>query len=105
MTDLHRYQELTLGHCTVDVAEFLEPEMSQNDSKAQSCTPTAFLQDLSSPVDHDDVFLAPRTNTAKEGGTYHHLFVKSNRSFVTKLIIVRENSNSNNDNKNTNNTW
>ncbi|XP_076582112.1 phosphatidylinositol 3-kinase regulatory subunit gamma-like isoform X2 [Chaetodon auriga] len=51
----------------VDVAEFLEPEMGQNDSEAQSHTLTAFLQDLSSPVDHDDVFPALRTNIAKEG--------------------------------------
>ncbi|XP_041791174.1 phosphatidylinositol 3-kinase regulatory subunit gamma-like [Chelmon rostratus] len=51
----------------VDVAEFLEPEMGQNNSEAQSHTLTAFLQDLSSPVDHDDVFPALRTNIAKEG--------------------------------------
>ncbi|XP_053178970.1 phosphatidylinositol 3-kinase regulatory subunit gamma-like [Scomber japonicus] len=47
--------------------EFLEPEMGQNDSEAQSHTLTAFLQDLSFPVDNDDVFPALRTNVAKEG--------------------------------------
>ncbi|XP_051231973.1 phosphatidylinositol 3-kinase regulatory subunit beta-like isoform X1 [Dicentrarchus labrax] len=47
--------------------EFLESEMGQNDSEAQSHTLTAFLQDLSSPVDHDDVFPSLTTNTAKEG--------------------------------------
>lgn len=40
--------------------------MGQNDSEAQSHTLTAFLQDLSSPVDPDDVFPALRTNTATE---------------------------------------
>ncbi|KAM9358385.1 phosphatidylinositol 3-kinase regulatory subunit gamma-like [Symphorus nematophorus] len=49
------------------VQEFLEPEMDQNDSEAQSHKLTAFLQDLSSPADHDDVFPALRTNIAKEG--------------------------------------
>ncbi|KAM7409647.1 hypothetical protein PAMA_001236 [Pampus argenteus] len=47
--------------------EFLEAEMGQNDSEAQSHTLTAFLQDLSSPVDNDDVFPALRTNIDKEG--------------------------------------
>lgn len=49
--------------------------MGQNDSEAQSHSLTAFLQDLSSPVDHDDVFPALRTNIAKEGGTLQHLFL------------------------------
>ncbi|XP_037626860.1 phosphatidylinositol 3-kinase regulatory subunit beta-like isoform X1 [Sebastes umbrosus] len=49
------------------VQEFSEPEMGQSDSEAQSRTLTAFLQDLSSPVDHDDVFPALRTNIVKEG--------------------------------------
>ncbi|XP_065811828.1 phosphatidylinositol 3-kinase regulatory subunit gamma-like isoform X2 [Labrus bergylta] len=48
------------------VQELFEPEMGQNDSGAQSCSLTAILQDLSSPVDHD-VFPVPRTNIAKEG--------------------------------------
>lgn len=47
--------------------EFLEPEMGQNDSEAQSHTLTAFLQDLSSPVDNDDVSPALRTNNTQEG--------------------------------------
>ncbi|GLD49881.1 phosphatidylinositol 3-kinase regulatory subunit gamma-like isoform X2 [Lates japonicus] len=47
--------------------EFLEPEMGQNNSEAQSHTLTTFLQDLSSLVDHDDVFPALRNNVAKEG--------------------------------------
>ncbi|XP_036969548.1 phosphatidylinositol 3-kinase regulatory subunit gamma-like isoform X2 [Acanthopagrus latus] len=51
----------------VDFAEFLEPEMGQNDSEAQSHILTAFLQDPSSPVDPDDVFPALRTNIAMEG--------------------------------------
>lgn len=64
--------------------------MSQNDSEAQSCTLTAFLQDLSSPVDHDDVFLAVRTNIAKEGGTHQlcSLYLKCNRSLVAYLITL-----------------
>ncbi|XP_074490819.1 phosphatidylinositol 3-kinase regulatory subunit gamma-like isoform X3 [Sebastes fasciatus] len=49
------------------VQEFSEPEMGQSDSEAQSRTQTAFLQDLSSPVDHDDVFPALRTDIVKEG--------------------------------------
>ncbi|XP_031159792.1 phosphatidylinositol 3-kinase regulatory subunit gamma-like isoform X1 [Sander lucioperca] len=49
------------------VQEFLDPEMGQSDSEAQSHTLTAFLQDLSSPVDPDDVFPALRTNIVKEG--------------------------------------
>ncbi|KAM7388030.1 hypothetical protein PAMP_024231 [Pampus punctatissimus] len=51
--------------------EFLEAEMGQNDSEAQSHTLTAFLQDLSSPVDNDDVFPALRTNIDKEGELQH----------------------------------
>uniref|UniRef100_A0A8C9YYK3 Phosphoinositide-3-kinase regulatory subunit 2 n=1 Tax=Sander lucioperca TaxID=283035 RepID=A0A8C9YYK3_SANLU len=58
---------VTLGCCAFDVAEFLDPEMGQSDSEAQSHTLTAFLQDLSSPVDPDDVFPALRTNIVKEG--------------------------------------
>lgn len=49
--------------------------MGQNDSEAQSHTLTAFLQDLSFPVDNDDVFPALRTNVAKEGGTVFVLLV------------------------------
>nr|XP_046246892.1 phosphatidylinositol 3-kinase regulatory subunit gamma-like [Scatophagus argus] len=59
--------QVTLGCCTFDVAEFSEPEMGQNDSEAQSHTLTAFLRDLSSPIDHDDVFPALRSNSTKEG--------------------------------------
>ncbi|XP_039984460.1 phosphatidylinositol 3-kinase regulatory subunit beta-like [Xiphias gladius] len=51
----------------VDVSEFLAPEVVQNDSEAQSHTLTAFLQDLSSLVDHDDAFPALRNNIAEEG--------------------------------------
>ncbi|TDH08681.1 hypothetical protein EPR50_G00100670 [Perca flavescens] len=49
------------------VQEFLDPEMGQSDREAQAHTLTAFLQDLSSPVDPDDVFPALRTNIVKEG--------------------------------------
>lgn len=49
--------------------------MGQNNSEAQSHTLTTFLQDLSSLVDHDDVFPALRNNVAKEGGTLQHLYV------------------------------
>ncbi|XP_074523562.1 phosphatidylinositol 3-kinase regulatory subunit gamma-like isoform X2 [Halichoeres trimaculatus] len=49
------------------VHELLEPEMGQNDSGAQSCSLTAFLPELSSPVDHNDAIPASRTNIAKEG--------------------------------------
>ncbi|XP_069558469.1 phosphatidylinositol 3-kinase regulatory subunit gamma-like isoform X1 [Brachyistius frenatus] len=45
--------------------EFLETEMGQNDSEAQSHKLTAFLQDLSSHV--DDVFPALKTNITQEG--------------------------------------
>ncbi|XP_038572904.1 phosphatidylinositol 3-kinase regulatory subunit beta-like [Micropterus salmoides] len=55
------------------VQEFLEPEMGQNDSEAQSHTLMAFMQELSSPVDHDDAFPALRTNTAKEGGPKNNI--------------------------------
>ena len=51
--------------------------MGQNDSEAQSHTLTAFLQDLSSPVDNDDVSPALRTNDAQEGGTLFVLLVQS----------------------------
>ena len=61
----------------VDVSEFLEPEVGQKDSEAQSHTLTAFLQDLSSLVDHDDAFPALRNNVAEEGGTLQHLLVRS----------------------------
>ncbi|XP_054874649.1 phosphatidylinositol 3-kinase regulatory subunit gamma-like isoform X3 [Amphiprion ocellaris] len=47
--------------------EFFETEMSQNDSEAQSPTPTSFLQDLQSYADHNDAFPALRTNVTKEG--------------------------------------
>ncbi|XP_069377888.1 phosphatidylinositol 3-kinase regulatory subunit gamma-like isoform X2 [Paralichthys olivaceus] len=47
--------------------EFLEPELSQNDSKAQSHALTTSLQDLSSLVDHDDVYPALKNNLVKEG--------------------------------------
>lgn len=50
--------------------------MGQNDSEAQSHTLTAFLQDLSLPVDDDDVFPALRSNIAKEGGTAFVLLVQ-----------------------------
>uniref|UniRef100_A0A8C9YXZ5 Phosphoinositide-3-kinase regulatory subunit 2 n=1 Tax=Sander lucioperca TaxID=283035 RepID=A0A8C9YXZ5_SANLU len=69
-------------------AEFLDPEMGQSDSEAQSHTLTAFLQDLSSPVDPDDVFPALRTNIVKEGGTLQHLFALLVRS-VTDLLYLR----------------
>ncbi|KAK2835338.1 hypothetical protein Q5P01_015822 [Channa striata] len=45
------------------VSDFLEPKMGQNDSEAQSHTLTEFLQDPSSPVDHE----ALRNINAKEG--------------------------------------
>ncbi|KAI3368215.1 hypothetical protein L3Q82_007936 [Scortum barcoo] len=48
------------------VQEFLEPEMGQNNSEAQSHTLTAVLQDLSSPVDQDDAFPALTTSIAKD---------------------------------------
>ena len=51
--------------------------MGQNDSEAQSHTLTAFLQDLSSPVDNDDVSPALRTNNTQEGGTLFVLLVQS----------------------------
>lgn len=59
--------------------------MGQNDSEAQSHTLTAFLQDLSSPVDHDDVVPALTTNIAREEGTLQHLFVLLVRS-ATDLL-------------------
>ncbi|XP_032382811.1 phosphatidylinositol 3-kinase regulatory subunit gamma isoform X2 [Etheostoma spectabile] len=49
------------------VQEFLDPEIGQSDSESQAHTLTAFLQDLSSPVDPDDVFPALRSNIVKEG--------------------------------------
>ncbi|XP_019125388.1 phosphatidylinositol 3-kinase regulatory subunit beta isoform X3 [Larimichthys crocea] len=51
----------------VDFAEFLEPDTGQSDSEAEAQTLTAFLQDLSSPVDHDDVFPALRIGIVEEG--------------------------------------
>ncbi|XP_035503583.1 phosphatidylinositol 3-kinase regulatory subunit gamma-like isoform X2 [Scophthalmus maximus] len=47
--------------------ELLEPESGQNDSEAQSHALTASLQDLSSLVDHDDVYPVLRNNITKEG--------------------------------------
>ncbi|XP_047198858.1 phosphatidylinositol 3-kinase regulatory subunit gamma [Hippoglossus stenolepis] len=47
--------------------EFSEPELGQNDSEAQSRALTASLQDLSSLVDHEDVYPALKNNLAKEG--------------------------------------
>lgn len=42
--------------------------MGQNNGEAQSDTLTAFLQDLCSSPDNDDVFPALTTNIAKEEG-------------------------------------
>lgn len=60
--------------------------MSKNNSEAQSSPVMEHLQDLPSPVDHDDVFLAPRTNTATDGGTrqVYSLYVKWSRSLLTR---------------------
>lgn len=49
--------------------------MGQNNSEAQSHTLTAFLPDLSSPVDHEDVFPVLRANIDKNGGIQLHAFV------------------------------
>ncbi|XP_042338700.1 phosphatidylinositol 3-kinase regulatory subunit gamma-like [Plectropomus leopardus] len=49
------------------IKEFLEFEMGENDSKARSHTVTAFLQDLSSPVDHGDVIPPLQTNNVNDG--------------------------------------
>ncbi|XP_034737108.1 phosphatidylinositol 3-kinase regulatory subunit gamma-like isoform X2 [Etheostoma cragini] len=49
------------------VQEFLDPEIGQSDRESQAHTLTAFLQDLSSPVDPDDVFPALRSNIVIEG--------------------------------------
>ncbi|XP_078114255.1 phosphatidylinositol 3-kinase regulatory subunit gamma-like [Sander vitreus] len=81
--------QVTLGCCAVDVAEFLDPEMGQSDSEAQSHTLTAFLQDLSSPVDPDDVFPALRTNIVKEG----ELQPKNNK---TKVMAACDSSSDDN---------
>ncbi|XP_035509876.1 phosphatidylinositol 3-kinase regulatory subunit gamma-like isoform X1 [Morone saxatilis] len=70
--------------------EFSESEMGQNDSEAQSHTLTAHLQDLSSPVDHDDVFPSLTTNTAKEGG---ELQLKNN---ITKAMAACNSSSDDN---------
>lgn len=60
--------------------------MSKNNNEAQSSPTTEHLQDLSSPVDHDDVFLAPRSNTATDGGTrqVYSLYVKCGRPLLTR---------------------
>ncbi|KAM9848875.1 phosphatidylinositol 3-kinase regulatory subunit gamma-like [Aulostomus maculatus] len=50
---------------TCQQTKFLESGLGQNNSEAQSHTLTAFLQDLSSPVDND-VFPGLRTNVATE---------------------------------------
>ncbi|XP_058495258.1 phosphatidylinositol 3-kinase regulatory subunit alpha-like isoform X3 [Solea solea] len=47
--------------------ESLESEVDQVDSEVQSHTQTAIVQDLSSLVDHNDVYPALRNNTAMEG--------------------------------------
>ncbi|KAM3619756.1 uncharacterized protein V6R79_013089 [Siganus canaliculatus] len=49
------------------VEAFLEPEMGQNDSEAQSHTRTGFLQDFSSTTDLDDVSPALRACIANGG--------------------------------------
>ncbi|KAM7012321.1 phosphatidylinositol 3-kinase regulatory subunit gamma-like [Tautogolabrus adspersus] len=64
--DISVENRLEASSAVQQVQELFEPEMGQNDSGAQSCSLTAILQDLSSPVDHD-VFPVPRTNIAKEG--------------------------------------
>lgn len=60
--------------------------MSKNNSEAQSSPIMEHLQDLSSPVDHDDVLLTPRTNTATDGGTrqLYSLYAKCSRSLLTR---------------------
>lgn len=55
----------------VDVAEVLETDEGQNDSEVQPRERVAFLQDLSSHVDEDDI--VPVLNMNKEEGTLHFL--------------------------------
>ncbi|XP_071342150.1 phosphatidylinositol 3-kinase regulatory subunit gamma-like isoform X2 [Trachinotus anak] len=69
--------------------EFLEPEVGQKDAEARSHTLTEFLQDLSSLVDHDDVFPSLRNNVAKEG----ELCPKNN---ITKAMASCESSSDDN---------
>ncbi|XP_059197385.1 phosphatidylinositol 3-kinase regulatory subunit gamma-like [Centropristis striata] len=56
--------------------ELAEAEMGQSGSEAQSATWTEFLQDLSSPGDHDDASPALTTSSVQDG----ELQTKKNRS-------------------------
>ncbi|XP_075878804.1 phosphatidylinositol 3-kinase regulatory subunit gamma-like isoform X2 [Nelusetta ayraudi] len=51
--------------------EFLDPEMSQNNSEAQSSTLMAHRQDASSSVDHDDALASLTTNFTREQEVQH----------------------------------
>lgn len=57
----------------VDVSEFLESEMGQSESEAQSDTLAAFLQDLSSHDHNDGTSLPGKTNSSKEGGALQYI--------------------------------
>ncbi|XP_068599584.1 phosphatidylinositol 3-kinase regulatory subunit gamma-like [Brachionichthys hirsutus] len=65
--DLGLISRGALGNCSVDVAEFSEPEVGENGHGAESGTLTPFLQGLSSSDDQDDASAAVGTAAATDG--------------------------------------
>lgn len=87
---------LITGRRAVHIAEFLDPEMSQNNSEAQSSTLMAHRQDASSSVDHDDALASLTTNFTREQGISELCFAcstcyRSNvadfSTFASKYVI------------------